>query len=83
MRITKRNRAIAHRAQWLAEFERIVIEARPDLAGRFNWNTPVHMFNTGMSAPDAAARFIASPDLATPRPENPQVATRKDDSNGQ
>jgi hypothetical protein len=50
----------ARRQEWMAEFERIVIAAKPELAGRLDWNTAIFFFNSNLTAEDAATRMIQS-----------------------
>lgn len=48
------------RQQWLADFERKVVERSPAHAGKLNWDAAIHMFNTGVPIDEAVERFIAS-----------------------
>lgn len=45
--------------RWLAAFERQVIEACPQQAGRIDWDTAIFMFNRGDRSDEAAERVIA------------------------
>ena len=46
------------RQTWMAEAERLVIEQRPDLRGRVDWDSLRHCFNIG-DTPDQAADRLA------------------------
>lgn len=44
------------KAKWMKEYERLVIAARPELAGKIDWNTATFLFNQGLSVQDAASK---------------------------
>ena len=55
-----RQMAVSARQSWMSAFERGVTQARPDLAGRIDWDTAAHLYNSH-HAPEAAVRlYLAS-----------------------
>ena len=51
-------RKAAARQQWFRAFEDAVLKLAPHLAGKLDWDTATFFFNEGMTADDAAARFV-------------------------
>jgi hypothetical protein len=47
------------RAAWMAQFETKLIELKPALAGKIDWDTATFFFNQGL-APVAAAEHVAA-----------------------
>lgn len=43
---------------WMQEYERILIEKRPILSGKIDWDTAVYLYNKGITAENAALRMI-------------------------
>lgn len=48
------------RAAWMAEFQRRVVAAKPELAGRIDWNAATYYYNGGYTVDVAAAKFLAT-----------------------
>lgn len=46
------------RETWMREFESAVLAARPELSGRLNWDSAAFFYNSGISAIQAAARYL-------------------------
>ena len=46
------------RIKWLAAFENLVVAADPTMSGRIDWDTAIHLFNTGLTPEQAAPRAI-------------------------
>lgn len=46
------------RAQWMAEYERLVVAAKPELTGRIDWDTATYLYLSGVSVTAAAQRAI-------------------------
>ena len=72
MHTESRRRALA-RQQWMRAFEEIVTAALPAVSGRIQWDAPTFWFNEGLTAADAASKFIERPELVIPRPINPHI----------
>jgi len=49
----------AHRQLWLTFAQREILAARPDLSGKLDWDTLLHLYYSGMTAEDAAKRYLA------------------------
>ena len=47
-----------HRAQWMQEFEDMVITMQPKYTGKIEWNDAVYMYDNGYSTNTAANRYI-------------------------
>jgi hypothetical protein len=47
----------AARAQWMREFERLVNAWRPGHAGRIDWATAAHLYDSGKGAVAAATSY--------------------------
>jgi hypothetical protein len=45
-------------AAWLADFNDAVITQMPSLSGRIEWPSALHFYYNGVSAQDAAARYV-------------------------
>lgn len=53
--------SIKARAAWLADVERHIVAARPDLSGRLHWPTLRFMYDSGTrTSVAAAAEYLAS-----------------------
>ncbi len=52
-------RRVDRRQKWMADFEFIVTKARPELAGKIDWNTATFLFNSGLGPIEAASRYVA------------------------
>jgi hypothetical protein len=52
------NQALSQR--WLAEFERLVVNARPEQAGKIDWVTAAYFNNSGLEPLQAASKYLAS-----------------------
>jgi hypothetical protein len=46
----------------MREYERLVLESRPALAGKVCWSTATYFYNEGLSAARAAAKFVQHTD---------------------
>lgn len=47
------------RERWLRSVEQLVTTECPELAGRMDWDTAVHLFNTGVRNIEAAEKLVA------------------------
>lgn len=47
-----------HRERWMRNFETLVVEARPDLAGKIEWQSAEHFYNQALVSDEAAAKYI-------------------------
>ena len=54
--MTRKTRPDYKRVKWLAAFETLVIAADPAMSGRIDWDTAIHLFNTGLTPEQAALR---------------------------
>ena len=45
--------------KWNSKLNTILVEARPELSGRVDWDTATHLFHTGR-APSEAAEIMLS-----------------------
>jgi len=45
--------------KWNSKLNAILVEARPELSGRVDWDTAAHLFHTGR-APSEAAEIMLS-----------------------
>jgi hypothetical protein len=45
------------RQEWLAACERRVVELNPSMRGKMDWNTAIHLFNSGETAVEAAEKI--------------------------
>lgn len=50
------------KAMWMAKFELVVVNRYVALSGRIRWADATHLFNTGLSAADAADKYLLNPD---------------------
>ncbi len=48
------------RANWLALYERKLVEARPELQGKIDWPTAIYLYNQNLTAGDAVARWLSN-----------------------
>ena len=48
------------RERWMGEFEQAVTQARPDHAGKINWDSATYHFNKGAPPADAAEKYVTS-----------------------
>jgi len=46
----------SRRPTWMAAYERAVVAACPELAGRVDWDTAVYLYDRGLTADEAATR---------------------------
>lgn len=58
------------KANWLACFENYVVRARPDFAGKIDWDSAVHIYNLGLTARDAAGKYLYEIETSTERAED-------------
>lgn len=58
MRYQKRTKADM-RAQWMQDYEHLVVSSRPEQAGRIDWDTATFFYNSGYSPEMASAKTIA------------------------
>jgi hypothetical protein len=47
-----------HIARWMSKFEEAVVKVMPTAAGRIEWNSAKFFFNQGLTAEDAATRYV-------------------------
>jgi hypothetical protein len=46
-------------AAWLASFNDAVVTAAPENAGRIRWEEAKHFYFTGLSVPEAVAKYLS------------------------
>ena len=45
------------RARWMRDLQDALLRARPDLAGKIDWDTASYLYTTGACAADAAQKM--------------------------
>lgn len=51
-------RQLTKRQSWCAEVERLCEASEPGMKGRMDWDTALHLFNTGLGPVEAATVLI-------------------------
>ena len=51
-----------NRAVWMAKFDLTVVNRYPALSGRISWPDAAHLYYLGMTASDAADKYLLNPD---------------------
>ncbi len=54
------NRPNRKKDQWFAEYENLLVAARPEMAGKVDWYTATYLYNIGKTSADAAAQYLAN-----------------------
>jgi len=49
---------IDKKAQWMAEFEKLVCQAAPEHTGKIKWDSAQHFYNIGKNPVNAAAHYV-------------------------
>ena len=44
---------------WMTNYENFVIRDNPELAGKIDWYTAIHLYNTGITAMEASLKIKA------------------------
>mgnify|MGYP003381575002 CR=1 FL=1 len=53
------NNKATRKAAWLAATENIITRLKPSTAGRLEWDSLLHYFYSGLSADEAAHKYVS------------------------
>ncbi len=52
--------ALKRKAIWFEQYEERIVTAFPAMRGKVEWDTATYFYNEGLSADEAATRYIAN-----------------------
>jgi len=46
------------KANWMKQYSQLIVKAKPEMAGKIDWNTATFLFNSGLTVEQAVAKIL-------------------------